>query len=268
MAEITVSGIFFYPVKSLAGIELDRAGLDPCGIRYDRHWMLVDQEGEFLSQRQLPRMALIRTRLAADRLCLNARGMPDLMVPLTGGVEANLEVRVWQDRCLARTVGFEADRWLSRFLDRECRLVYLPGDSVRRLDPDYARPTDQTAFSDGFPLLLISEASLRDLNSRLAQPLAMKRFRPNLVVTGCAPYAEDGWRRIRVGGIEFRLVKPCARCAVTTIDPESGRKGEEPLRTLSQYRRTGNRILFGQNVIHDSCGEIRLGMKVEVLVGA
>ncbi len=265
MAELTISGIYSYPVKSLGGINLERAWLDPRGIRFDRHWMLVDPEGVFITQRQLPRMALIETRLTSDGLQLSAGEMPDLMIAFASKDDEKMEVRVWGDRCLARSAGSKADRWLSRFLDRECRLVYMPEESVRRLDPDYADAADQTGFSDGFPLLLISEASLQDLNSRLSEPLSMRRFRPNLVVAGCAPYAEDNWRRIRIGDSRFRVVKPCSRCVVTTVDPDTAIKGEEPLRTLSRYRRVGNRVLFGQNVIHDTCGELRLGMEIEVL---
>lgn len=265
MAELTISGIFFYPVKSLGGISLERARLDQRGIQFDRHWMLVDPDGVFVTQRQLPRMALIGTRLSSDGLRLSAAEMPDLVIPFISETDEWIEVRIWEYRCLARLVGSKADHWLSRFLGRDCRLVYMPEESVRQLDPEYAEAADQTGFSDGFPLLLISEASLEELNSRLSEALSMRRFRPNLVVAGCAPYAEDNWRRIRIGDICFRVVKPCSRCVVTTIDPESATKGEEPLRTLSRYRRVGKRVLFGQNVIHDTCGELRLGMEIEVV---
>jgi uncharacterized protein YcbX len=137
---------------------------------------------------------------------------------------------------------------------------------VRRLDLDYARPQDQTGFADGFPFLLISEASLADLNRRIGRTLPMQRFRPNLVVRGCAPYAEDHWRRIRIGGVGFRLVKPCSRCIIPSIDPATGeRDGSEPLATLSRYRQTGNKVYFGQNLIHDGPGRLAVGDRVVVL---
>jgi len=265
MSEISLSGLHFYPVKSLRGISLDRVPLDRRGLRYDRHWMLIDQNGDFLSQRRIPRMALICTRLIPGGLRLCAPGMPDLELPLESGDGTETEVLVWEDRCRARLAGDEADQWLSRFLDHPCRMVYMPEATVRPVDPAFGHAGDQVAFSDGFPLLLISEASLDDLNRRLETPLPMQRFRPNLVVRGCAPYAEDGWRRIRIGEIEFRVVKPCSRCVITTIDPETADKGVEPLRTFNDYRRQGNKVYFGQNLIHDGVGELTRGMAVEIL---
>jgi len=211
-------------------------------------------------------MALISCTLEGERLRLSAPGMDELELPAVHSGPDAVEVRIWNDRCLAASSGVEAARWLSRFLDVEVRLVYLPDEHTRRLDPNFARPGDQTGFADGFPFLLISEASLEDLNGRLERPLPMGRFRPNLVVRGCEPYAEDTWRRVRIGAIEFRLVKPCSRCIITTVDPQTGeRDGDEPLRTLRTYRQRDNKVFFGQNLIHDSAGRLRLGDRVEVL---
>ncbi len=265
MSKLTLTGLFRYPVKSLRGAGLALATLDARGIRRDRRWMLVDQDGLFLSQRGLPRMTLVHTLMTSDHLTLQAPDMSDLVLPPESVDDEVVQVKVWRDECLARCVGEDADNWLSEFLHTECRLVYLPDDQIRQVDPDYAKEGDQTGFSDGFPLLLISEASLQDLNSRMSEPLPMERFRPNLVVAGCEPYAEDQWKRIRIGEIEFKLVKPCSRCAITTVHPETAQTGAEPLQTLSSYRRQGNKVYFGQNLIHTEIGELRLGMDVEVI---
>lgn len=265
MTDISLSAIYFYPVKSLRGVSLQKAPLGRRGIDYDRHWMLVDDDGVFITQRQRPRMALVSTGLVPGGLRLSAPGMPDLNLPFGAAADSPVAVRVWDDACQARSAGTEPQRWLSEFLDISCRLVYLPGDSRRPVDPVYAQRGEETAFSDGFPLMLISQASLDDLNTRLQTPLPMLRFRPNLVVDGCRPYAEDGWRRIRIGDIEMRVVKACSRCAITTVDMETGEKGVEPLRTLSVYRKSGAKVYLGQNLLHQVEGELQLGMPVEIL---
>jgi len=242
-----------------------QATLDARGILFDRHWMLVDEQGGFLSQRTDPRMALVDQRIEGDELVIEAPGFAPLRIPSQVGTGEAIAVDIWKDRCQASLVGSEADAWFSRVLGRFCRLVYLPASSVRAVDPSYASPTDQTGFSDGFPLLIISNASLSDLNQRLDSPLAMQRFRPNLVIHGCEPYEEDRWREIRIGDIGFRLVKPCSRCAITTIDPVTTKKSAEPLRTLARYRRADNKVYFGQNTLHDAPGELREGMEVEIV---
>jgi uncharacterized protein YcbX len=227
--------------------------------------MLVDREGRFLTQRELPRMALISPRLQTQGMVLQAPGIDDLSVRQPPEEAERVEVAVWSDRCSVQRADPLADAWLSDYLGLFCRLVYMPDESVRPVDPRYAKPQDRTAFSDGFPLLLISQASLDDLNSRLSEPLPMLRFRPNLVVEGCDPYAEDGWRNIRIGELTLRVVKPCSRCKVTTVDPYTGESGSEPLKTLADYRRRGNKVYFGQNLIHDGPGDLALGMPLEVL---
>lgn len=265
MSQLTLSGLFFYPVKSLRGIALERAPVDARGIHFDRHWMVVDGAGKFVTQRQQPRMALVRTALMPGGLRLSAPGMADLDVAFEPPETGAETVQVWADRCLAHSAGSEPAAWLSRFLGIDCRLFFMPEQTERAVDPDYANPQDRVGFADGFPFLLISQASLDDLNSRLDQAVPMLRFRPNLVISGSAPYAEDGWRRIRIGALTFRVAKPCSRCVIPTIDPETGEKGVEPLRTLNGYRREGNQVYFGQNLLHDGTGELRLGSAVEVL---
>lgn len=265
MSELQLSGLYFYPVKSFAGIALDQAPLDVRGIHNDRRWMLVDANGRFLSQRQYPRMCLIRVSLRPSGLRLSAPGMSDLDLPLEHPGGEELTVEVWRDRCQAISLGPHAAGWVGQFLDCDCRLVYLPDDFERQVDPQYAQPGDQVGFADGFPLLLISQGSLDRLNRRLQQPVSMIRFRPNLVVSGCEPHAEDHWRRIRIGDMEFEVAKPCSRCVIPSIDPETGERGEEPLQTLAGYRRRDSKIWFGQNLLHRGTGTLRVGMPVEVL---
>lgn len=254
-----------YPIKSCGGVSVGEWEADGCGLRLDRRWMLVDENGAFISQRRLPRMALIRIRIGPGRLGVEAPGMPELEIPISPPGGKPTLAAVWGDLVEVLRVGEEADRWFSSFLGASCRLVHMPDDSVRHVDPDYGGPHDRVRLADGFPFLLISRASLEDLNARLKEPLPMDRFRPNLVISGCDPYAEDRWRRVRIGGIEFRVVKPCARCAITTVDQRTAESGKEPLRTLATYRKVGSNVLFGQNLIHDSGGVLRVGDEVEVL---
>jgi len=260
--EPSLSGLYVYPIKSCGGISLHTAEVDERGIRHDRRWMLVDEAGVFLSQREVPRLALVGIRMADDGLLVDAPGMTALSMPFEPEGESIL-ARVWDDLVETLRVGREADRWFTRFLGVPCRLVYLPDRSVRPVDPDYAEPGDRVGLSDGFPFLMISEASLADLNGRLDKPLPMDRFRPNLVVRGCGPFAEDGWRRIRIGAMTFRVVKPCARCKITTVDQASAAEGKEPLRTLARYRKVGSKVLFGQNLVHDGTGVLSVGDAVQ-----
>ncbi len=264
MTELTLTAINRFPVKSMTGDSHQSLEIDACGFVLDRRWMLVDRNGKFLTQRQHARMTLIRTRVDdAGRLYLSAPGMPDIAVGDRGGEQ--LDVVVWQDSVTATIVDPQADAWLSDFMSIDCRLVRIPDDIVRPVDPAYSAQGDRVGFADGFPFLLISQASLDDLNARLDQPVPMIRFRPNLVVAGCDAFAEDGWKRIRIGDIGFRLVKPCSRCIIPTIDPGTAERSAEPLRTLMSYRKRDNKIYFGQNLIHDGRGRLEVGMPVEVL---
>lgn len=267
-ADTTLSRINIYPIKSAAGISLDTSEVDDRGLRHDRRWMLVDEEGVFLSQRRLPRMALIRVSLHSDGLAVDAPGMPALSVPFEPVDGDPIQAKIWSDETTVLPVGEEADQWFGGFLGARCRLVYLPESSVRIVRQDYGRSGDQVGLADGFPFLLISEASLENLNGRLEKPLPMNRFRPNLVVRSCPAHAEDRWSRIRIGEMEFRVVKPCARCAIPTIDQQTAGRGKEPLRTLATYRRFSGKVLFGQNLIHDSTGTLKVGDPLEVVSAA
>jgi uncharacterized protein YcbX len=256
--------IWRYPVKSLAGAAHPGLSVGSRGPEGDRHWMVVDLEGRFVTQRQLPHMALLQARLHDGVLQLEDAEGHRLAVQ-AGAAGDPLRVQVWGDRVAAVAPDPAVDAWLSERLGQPCRLVCQPEHGVRPVDPTYGAPGDQVDFADGFPFLLIAQASLDDLNARLEHPVEMRRFRPNLVVDGCEPYEEDRWRRIRIGEMTFRVVKPCSRCPIPSIDPDTGVRGAEPLRTLMSYRRRDNKVYFGQNLIHDGCGALATGMPVEVL---
>jgi uncharacterized protein len=267
-----LESIHLYPVKSCRGTTLDGASLDARGLRHDRRWMLVDDEGTFLSQRTLPRMALIEPRLAGSGLQVTAPGMPPLDVPDAASASTR-EVEVWGDRCAAVDAGPEAAEWFSTFMDVSCSLVRQTEDADRPVDPDYSgeREEAQVSFADGFPFLLATTASVSDLNARIEAEtgrwggMEIERFRPNLVVGGAEPWEEDGWARLRIGAVEFAVVKPCARCVVITVDPATGEKGKDPLRTLATFRKRDGKVFFGQNLVHLGTGALRVGDPVEVL---
>lgn len=263
-----LSAIYIYPVKSCRGISLDSTRLDVWGLEYDRRWMVVDPNGCFLTQRQLPRMALIETALDFKTLWLSAPNMPDLCLSLSIEHADEVSVTVWTDRCQAIDLGHEAAEWFSSFLGVSCHLVRMSETFIRPINQNYTSQDTQNAqvsFADGFPVLLISEASLDELNSRLEKPIPMNRFRPNLVVTGCEPFGEDRWHTIRIGSLIFCGVKLCRRCIITTIDQATGSGGKEPLATLGTFRRINDGIIFGQNLVHIGVGELQLGNTVEVL---
>ena len=256
---VTLSGLTLYPIKSTRGIAVDEWEVDQFGLRYDRRWMVVDQSGEFISQRSHPRLALVTSRIQNGVLRVEAPGMAELETPLEPSSAVDTRVRVWKDRCAATWVGERAARWFSDFLGASCSLVYMADDSLRPADSKYAPGGTRVSFADAFPFLLISEGSLADLNRRLTEPVPMNRFRPNLVVTGAEPYAEDRWNQIEVGGIRLRIVKPCARCVVTTTDQTTAERGQEPLRTLARYRKSWGKVMFGQNAVHETVGRLRVG---------
>lgn len=266
-ASITVAALTVFPVKGLRGNAVDAAEMQRCGLAGDRRWMVTTPDGIFLTQRQLPTMARIAVRRSADGLVLDAPGAGSIAVAEPPPDAERIEVTVWRDRVAAAPASAEAAGWLGAVLGTPCRLVHLGDPLVRPVDPDYAAPDDRVSFADGFPVLLAGEASLADLNTRLARSIPMSRFRPNLVISGADAWAEDGWRRIAVGEAIFRIVKPCARCAVTTVDQDSGTRPvpDEPLRTLATFRKAKGGVMFGQNLIPDRLGRIAVGDVVTVM---
>jgi len=261
---VTVSGLFIYPVKSCRGIALDFATVGDRGFVGDREWMVVDGDGRFLSQRTVPALARVEVALGGGWLRLHGPGLPFLDLPVVPDQGAPRPVSIWNDTCLAESAGPRAARWFSDLIGISCELVRMPETTVRPVSSKHRGAQHRVGFADGYPFLLLSEASLDSLNQRLDRPLPMDRFRPNIVVAGCAAHAEDGWARFRIGGVCFQAVKPCARCVVTTIDQRTGERGSEPLRTLAGYRLVDGKVLFGQNLVHEGRGTIRLGDVVEI----
>jgi uncharacterized protein len=265
---ITLASLHIYPVKGLKGIDLGEARCTDRGLEHDRRWMVVDEHGVFLTQRDHPHMATVWTDIAGDSLLLSAPEASEVAVPLDPGLAPPLRVRVWNSECAALAVSNAADQWLSDYLGLRARLVYMPDESKRTSNPRYAGYERFVSFADGYAYLAIGEASLADLNARLAAKnhaaLPMNRFRPNLVVSGGDAYAEDGWSEIRVGQAVLRAVKPCGRCQVTTTDQATGEvRGPEPLATLSEYRGSGEfGTMFGMNLVTVRTGTIRVGDEV------
>jgi MOSC domain-containing protein len=264
---LSLSELRVYPVKSCRGLSLEASPVDRFGLQLDRAFMVVGAgDGRFVSQREEPRLALVGVELSAEALTLSAAGKGSVRIGLASLGGARRPVEVWRHRGDGIDQGDAAAGWLSELLGRPLRLVRTPPEHARRVNPERAPEPAWTSFSDGYPFLVLSEASLAALNQRLARPLPMDRFRPNLVVQGSEPHAEDSWRRIRIGALELVLVKPCERCAVTTVNPATGaRSGPEPLLTLARYRRSAGAVLFGQNAVARGTGQLAVGMPVEVL---
>ena len=250
-----------YPVKACGGIALGAATLDRWGPRHDRNWMVVDADGRFISQRTQPRLALVEPALGPELLTLRAPSMPALELPAMGRAGPARTVSIWNDSCVALDQGETAAQWFAEYLQQPARLVRI-GTGFERAVAAYA-PGAEVAFADGYPLLLLSLASLAALNARLAEPVPMNRFRPNLVVDGCPEFAEDAWKRVHIGDVTFQVVSSCERCAVTTVDQATGVPGKERLATLATFRRGG--VLFGRNLVHQGGGTVRVGDMVEVL---
>ncbi|KAF3984516.1 MAG: MOSC domain-containing protein [Methylococcales symbiont of Hymedesmia sp. n. MRB-2018] len=260
-----LSDIYVYPVKSLAGIKVSKWPVTTKGLLYDRKWMLIDSNNQFLSQRQIPKMALIQTQLTHSKLILSMHSTDSISLPINATTGDSCNITIWGDTCMAKQTSLKVNQKLSDFLNIQCQLVYQPDDIVRPVDPNYSKKTDQINFSDGFPFLLTSEASMTALNKEMNLELSIERFRPNLVISQCEPYAEDSWRKISINSIDFRLPKPCSRCAIPTIDPTTANTGKEPLRTLNRLRKWNKQVYFGQNALHDQSGELAIGSEVHIV---
>ena len=257
-----VSALYVYPIKSCRGLRVPEWAVGARGFVADRRWMIVDAAGQFVTQREHPRLALVDVALAGNELRLDAPRAGELALPLADESGEPREVRVWQDRAL----GLAHERgsaWFSRYLGAAHELVYMPDRHRRQVNPARAEPGDLVGFADAYPFMAISEASLAALNARLEVPVQMERFRPNIVIAGAAPFAEDGYTRVRIGEISFRGPKRCERCVVTTIDPRTAERGPEPLRTLAKFRLQDHKVWFGMNLIHDHPGVLRVGDRVE-----
>ena len=284
-----ISEINIYPIKSLKGITLDSALVEPRGLQYDRRWMLTTPDGMFFTQREFPRMATVEVGVGDD-LYVTAAGFGTLEIPLEPETGHKQQVTIWDSVCEGEVYLPVVSEWFSDVIGTACQLVYMGDDSRRDLSERFNKGGEVVSFADGYPLLVIGEASLADLNNRLstgsngsaaAGPLPMNRFRPNIVVAGSNAYAEDRWDRISVGDAVFRGTKPCARCVITTVDQVRGEfDGKEPLKTLASYRMakhvipdrieafgmSDTAVLFGQNLVAETVGtQIKVGDNVKVL---
>ncbi len=272
----TIASLTIYPVKSLAGIELKKARINKFGIEFDRNWMLIEpRTGIFMSQRRTPRMCLIQPELTQGRLVLHAEGMQDFSLPIYKEGKL-LDVSVWDSKCKGEDQGDEVAEWFSDFLHQDCRMVRVPLDHKR-----LSKKGDTlVGFADAYPVLIVSQASLSNLNKKLKEskndPVPMNRFRPNIVIDGCDSHAEDTWDDIRIGDVKLHRINMCARCSVVATDQDTGKRSKEPNATLVKYRSGKKLILnpskehskefyFGSNFIHLSQGLVKMGDSVEAI---
>jgi len=263
-----------YPVKSCRGERLREAVVEPWGLAGDRRWMIVDSAGAQITAREYPDLVRVTPRLDGDSIRLAAPGLPELTVPVPSAT-AQVPVSVWHSDLTAALACDEASEWLGKITGEPVRLVYLDDPTRRPTNPDYSQASDRVSFADAFPLLLTTRESLAALNDwilegpRFAEgPVPMTRFRPSVVVTGAAAWAEDGWQRLRIGDVTFRVAKGCDRCVFTTIDPDTAVKGKEPLVTLARHRRWDGKVWFGVQLIPDDLqpgAQITVGAPVTVL---
>ncbi len=263
MDALTLSEIWIYPIKSLAGIRLPQWEVKSKGLRFDRRWMLVDENGIFMTQRATPQMALLKTSLEGNTLSITHNGNA---ISLSLDQEPNgepLHCQVWNDPVEVVEVNKETSAWFSENLGVKCKLVAFPEGNKREVDPNYISG-HEVSLADGYPFLIIGEQSLANLNNRLEHKIEMRRFRPNFVFKGGKAFDEDTWRNFSIGSIQFLGVKPCARCQIITIDPDTGEKGIEPSKTLATFRTSNNKILFGQNLVALNEGIVKVGALLSI----
>jgi len=264
---LTVSELFIYPIKSLGGIPVSSAKVTDRGFEYDRRWMLVDLNNRFLTQRELQVMALLQVELTSNglKVYLKKDINSQINIPFIPETQEEVTVEIFEESCKAIFVSKIVDEWFSKMLAINCRLVYMPGSSKRFVDEQYAINHEITSFSDGYPFLIIGQASLDDLNYRLAEALPINRFRPNIVFTGGKPYEEDGMEHFTINNVNFYGVKLSARCVITTVNQDNADTSKEPLRTLATYRQNNNKIYFGQNLLANGEGIIKVGGIIKVI---
>jgi uncharacterized protein YcbX len=256
--------IYVYPIKSLKGIRLTHSILEERGLQYDRRWMLVDNEGSFLSQRKFPSMAMFEVEISDPGLKVFHKSNPGdyIVVPFSSKSGTSIQVKIWEDHVNALNVDHLFDAWFSKFLGISCHLVYMPDTTRRKIKAKYAENEESVSFADGMPYLIIGQESLNDLNQRLKDPVPMDRFRPNLVFSGGEPFLEDKCETLKIGKALFKVTKPCARCVMTTVDQKSGKRGKEPLKTLATYRTIGQNVMFGQNMLLLEGKEVMVGDRI------
>jgi uncharacterized protein len=255
-----ISEIWVYPIKSLPGVRMKSAHVMGKGLEGDRRFMLVDENNIFMTQREFPAMTQFSVSMDSGTIQVKSIAQEKLGGLVIGREQTqseNFKAVVWDDEVEVVEVDKNYSRWFSESLNTRCKLVFFPEGNARRVDTDYVKDEHHVSLADGYPFLVIGNASLNDLSNRVGASLSMKRFRPNFVVDGSGPYEEDSWKYFKVGEVEFSGVKPCGRCSIITIDPETGEKGIEPLQTLSSYRKRNGKVCFGQNVIALNKGEVK-----------
>ncbi len=260
--KLILTHIYIYPIKSLGGIALQSAKVEERGLQYDRRWMLVDKNGMFLTQREYPQMALLQVNIKGEMLEVahKKKAISRLQIPIYNEKNSShIVVNIWNDVVIAKNASSDADLWFSEALNLDCHLVFMNKESERLTDTKYPLEPTQVSFADAYPFLIIEQESLNELNMRLIEPLPMNRFRPNFVFSGGEPFIEDTWKDFMVGNLKFRAVKSCSRCAITTVNQDTAEKGKEPLETLNQFRKAGNKVNFGMNVIGYDEGVVRVG---------
>lgn len=260
---MNIQDLYIYPIKSCGGSRVESIQLDRFGPRDDRRWLLIDNEGMQITQREEARLALVRPSVQGDDLLIAFDGKQTLVTkPAHGQPRA---VQVWSDTVQALDAGDDIAGWFSKALGRSVRLVWMPDDEKRQVREPFAKNGETVSFADAYPLLLISQASLDDLNTRLSESVPMNRFRPNIVVSGCTAFAEDTWRGLEVEGLSLQVAEACARCVMPSIDQSSGNKDSEILRVLASYRRGEDRqTYFGQNLLYQSFAELSVGQPITV----
>jgi len=262
----TLTEINIYPVKSLGGISLQSSPVEKRGLKYDRRWMVVDESNQFITQRKYPQMSLLQPEIKENLHIINHKQnkFAPLTVPLTPYNEEEINVQVWKDNVPAIKYSNDVNAWFAEAIGIKCKFVYMPDTTRRKVNRQYA-DNQLVSFADSCPFLIIGERSLADLNSRLKDPLPMNRFRPNFVFSEGKPFDEDKWKRFRIGDVEFRTVKPCARCVVTTVNQETSKKIDEPLYTLSQFRKVNGKVMFGMNLVCEGSGNLNIGDQINFL---
>jgi hypothetical protein len=259
-----VLSLHIHPVKSCRGLSVPTAEVVDRGLALDRRWMVVDERGHFVTQRELPALARVACRLEDEALVLSMHGASEMALPpaLARGPRRKTWVWSFEGDAVVHRAG---SAWFSAALGLPLELVYMPDDVKRPVNPVRAKPGDVVSFADGYPLLLVSQASVEDLNARLDEPIGVERFRPNVVIEGFPPFAEDAFGRLTIGEVVFRNVKPCDRCSIPQVDPATGKRGVEPARTLATYRKRDGKIYFGINLVHEGRGRIGVGDAVKLV---
>lgn len=263
---IEVSQLFRFPVKSLKGSSLEKMQVDAFGPRWDRRFMLANQNGRFLTQREFPIMGQFGAEINADSLQLTYAGVTKtLSLVKLSRFAQHRSVSIWKDEVSARLIESDINPWLSDILQTRVTLCFMDDDTHRQVDTQYALQGDRTSFADGYPFLIISEASIEFLSEKVGRELSVERFRPNVVLTGCEAFAEDEWTKIAINGIEFDVVKPCARCSIPTLNLKTSEKEIDVMQMMLKHRRQGKAVMMGQNAIHRQHGVLQVGQAVEVL---